>query len=266
MTPAGAAVARWLGRWRPEVALVLGSGLGDLGDQLDGGRRLSYTGIPGFAVPGVAGHRGQLIAGTLSGKNVLVQSGRFHGYEGHGPEVVAVPVRLFRELGISTLVLTNAAGGIAAALGPGSLMLIADHLNFMFTNPLIGAVVPGELRFPDMSEPYDAGLRSVARRVARASGIRLDEGVYAGVSGPSYETRAEIAMLRRLGADAVGMSTVPEVIAARAAGLRCLAISTITNRAAGLGAGKLSHDEVVTEAKAAGERLGRLIRGLLAES
>lgn len=265
MTPAGEAVARWLDGWRPEVALVLGSGLGDLGDQVEDGRHLSYARIPGFAVPGVAGHRGELIAGRLSGRRILVQSGRFHGYEGHPPDVIARPVRLFAELGATILLLTNAAGGIGAGLGPGSLMLIADHLNFMFGNPVIGPVVAGELRFPDMSDPYDAELRALARRVARASGIRLEEGVYAGVAGPSYETRAEIGMLRRLGADAVGMSTVPEVIAARAARLRCLAVSTITNRAAGLGTGRLSHAEVMIEAQAAGERLGRLIRGVLAE-
>ncbi len=265
MTPAGEAVARWLDGWRPEVALVLGSGLGELGHDLMNARRLPFAGIPGFAIPHVAGHQGELIAGTLSGRRVLVQSGRFHAYEGHPPAVLAAPARLFAELGATRLVLTNAAGGIGPGLEPGGLMLIVGHLNFMFANPLIGPVASGEARFPDLSDPYDLELRTVALRVARALGLALREGVYAGVSGPSYETRAEIRMLRTLGADAVGMSTVPEVIAARAAGLRCLAVSIISNRAAGLGSGRLSHDEVMREAKAAGSRLGRLIEGVLAE-
>lgn len=264
MTAAGEAVARWLGPWRPEVALVLGSGLGDLAAEVEGARRLRYDAIPGFAMPGVAGHRGELVAGTLGGRRVLVQSGRFHGYEGHAPATVALPVRLFAGLGAGTVILTNAAGGIAAPLGPGALMLIADHLNLMFANPLVGPPIPGDPRFPDMSAPYDPALRALARRVAAEQGIGLAEGVYAGVSGPSYETRAEIRMLRVLGADAVGMSTVPEVIAARAAGLRCLAVSIITNRAAGLGAARLSHEEVMREAHGAGVRLGRLVRGVLA--
>lgn len=264
MTAAGEVVARWLDGWRPDLALVLGSGLGALGEQVDTARRLPYRAIPGCPDPHVAGHRGELIAGMLEGRRVLVQSGRFHGYEGHAPALVASLVRLYAELGIGTLLLTNAAGGIGAGLEPGSLMLIAGHLNLMFANPLVGAVVPGELRFPDMAEPYDPALRDLARRVARERHVPLAEGVYAGVMGPSYETRAEIRMLRTLGADAVGMSTVPEVVAARAAGIRCLAVSIISNRAAGLGGGRLSHDEVTAVAAEAGSRLGRLMRGVMA--
>lgn len=266
MTPAGEVVARWLAGWHPDLALVLGSGLGALGDEIEDSRRLSYADIPGCPRPHVAGHRGELIAGTLAGRRVLVQSGRFHGYEGHAPAVVASLVRLHGELGIGTLLLTNAAGGIADGLGPGALMLVAGQINFMFANPLAGAVHPGELRFPDMSDPYDPGLRALARQVAERQRIPLAEGVYAGVMGPSYETRAEVRMLRALGADAVGMSTVPEVIAARARGMRCLAISIITNRAAGLGAARLSHDEVIAAAAEAGSRLGRLVRGVIAEA
>lgn len=266
MTPAGEVVARWLAGWRPDLALVLGSGLGALGDQVEDSRRLSYADIPGCPRPHVTGHQGELIAGTLAGRRVLVQSGRFHGYEGHPPAVVASLVRLYGELGIGTLLLTNAAGGISEGLGPGTLMLVTGQLNFMFANPLVGAVPPGELRFPDMSEPYDPGLRGLARRVALQQRIPLVEGVYAGVMGPSYETRTEIRMLRALGADAVGMSTVPEVIAARARGLRCLAVSIITNRAAGLGAARLSHEEVMAAAAGAGSRLGRLVGGVIAEA
>lgn len=266
MTPAGEVVARWLDGRRPEVALVLGSGLGTLADAIDDARRLPYAAIPGCPETHVAGHGGELIAGDLAGRRVLVQSGRFHGYEGHAPAVVASLVRLYGELGIGTLLLTNAAGGIASGLVPGALMLLGGHLNLMFANPLVGPALDGELRFPDMSEPFDPGLRALARRVAERERIPLAEGVYAGVMGPSYETRAEIRMLRMLGADAVGMSTVPEVVAARARGIRCLAVSLITNRAAGLGVGRLSHGDVMAAAAAAGGRLGRLVRGVIAEA
>lgn len=264
MSPALAAVARWLGAWRPEVVVVLGSGLGDLAERLEHPRRLGYGAIPGFVVPGVAGHQGELIAGRLAGRRVLAQSGRFHAYEGHPASTVAQPVRLFAELGAAALVLTNAAGGIGAGLRPGSLMLIADHVNLTSGNPLIGPVRAGETRFPDMSAPYDPALRRIARAVAREERIELAEGVYAGVTGPSYETPAEIRMLRGLGAAAVGMSTVPEVIAARASGLRCLAISIITNLAAGLSAARLTHDEVMLAARGASERLERLLAGVIA--
>jgi len=256
-------VREWLGEWRPELALVLGSGLGVLADRVQQSRRLPYESIPGFAVPAVPGHRGELVAGRLGGKPVLVQNGRFHAYEGHTREAVALPVRLFADLGVTTLLLTNAAGGIGARLGAGSLMLLADHLNLTFSNPLFGPVRQGDSRFPDMSAPYDPDLRRVALAVAQAQGVRLVEGTYAAVSGPSYETPAEVRMLRRLGADAVGMSTVAEVIAARAAGLRCLGISIITNLAAGLGAGRLSHAEVVVAARAAGEGLERIVTGVI---
>ena len=248
---------------RPAVAIVLGSGLGFLGGELEGAVRVPYAAIPGFPRTGVAGHAGELIAGTLEGKAVLAQSGRFHLYEGHEPVLAALPVRVFAALGVRTLILTNAAGGIRRTFRPGSLMLIADHVNMMFRNPLVGPVVEGEERFPDMSDPYDAGLRALARRVAAEAGIALEEGVYAGVLGPSYETRAEIRMLERLGADAVGMSTVPEVVAARARGIRCLGISTVTNLAAGLGGATLSHQEVLDTADRVKGDLVRLVRGVV---
>jgi purine-nucleoside phosphorylase len=210
------AVAEAIGPRRPTVAVVLGSGLGFLGDQIEDAVRVPYARIPGFPEPGVVGHKGELIAGTLEGKTVLAQSGRFHLYEGHEPAVAALPVRVFHALGVRTVILTNAAGGIRRTFRPGTLMLIADHINLMSRNPLVGAVVPGDERFPDMSDPYDSGLRDIARTVAAREGLALEEGVYAGMLGPSYESKAEIRMLERLGADAVGMSTVPEVIAARA--------------------------------------------------
>lgn len=241
------------------MAIVLGSGLGAIAGRMHAVRRLSYRDIPGFPASAVAGHHGELVAGRLGGCAVLCQSGRFHAYEGHPPEVVALPVRLFADLGIERLVLTNASGGIATRLVAGTLMLITDQINLTFQNPLHGAVREGEPRFPDMSAPFDPDLTELARRSARTLGIRLEEGVYAGVMGPSYETPAEIRMLRSLGADAVGMSTVLEVVAARAAGLRCTAVSVVSNRAAGLGAGKLSHQDVIAACELAGHDLERLL-------
>ncbi|MGH7548571.1 MAG: purine-nucleoside phosphorylase, partial [Gemmatimonadales bacterium] len=190
-------------------------------------------------------------------------SGRFHLYEGHAPAVAALPVRVFAHLGVRTLIVTNAAGGLRLTFRPPVLMLIADHINLMFRNPLVGPVEAGEQRFPDMSDPYDPELRAHAREVARSEKIALQEGVYAALLGPSFETPAEIRMLARLGADAVGMSTVPEVIAARARGIRCLGVSSITNVAAGLSAAKLSHEEVLDAGRLVAGRLATLIRGVL---
>ncbi len=246
----------------PAVAIVLGSGLGFLGGELADAVRVPYARIPGFPLPTVEGHAGELIAGTLDGVPVLAQSGRFHLYEGHAAPLAALPVRVFAALGVTTLILTNAAGGIRRTFGSGTLMLIADHINMMSRNPLVGAVVGGDERFPDMSDPYDAELRAAARRVAVEERIALEEGVYAAMLGPSFESKAEIEMMKRLGADAVGMSTVPEVIAARARGIRCLGISIVTNPAAGLG-GKLSHQEVLEAADRVKGDLARLVRGIV---
>jgi purine-nucleoside phosphorylase len=260
---AAEAVRAAIGKRKPAFAIVLGSGLGFLGDEIADQVRVPYAKVPGFPQPGVAGHAGELIAGTLEGKSVLAQSGRFHVYEGHEAVVAALPVRVFHTLGVRTVLLTNAAGGIRRTFHPGALMLISDHINMMGRNPLVGPVVPGDERFPDMSDPYDAELRAVARRVAQDQKIALEEGVYAGLLGPSYETKAEIEMMKRIGADAVGMSTVPEVIAARACGMKCIGISTITNIAAGLGGSVLSHKEVLETADRVKGDLGRLVKGII---
>ena len=257
------AVRSSIGRRQPIVAIVLGSGLGFLGDELKDAVRLPYAQVPGFPQPTVAGHAGELIVGMLEGTTVVAQSGRFHLYEGHDPATAALPVRVFHALGVATLVVTNAAGGIRRTFRPGTLMLIADHLNLMSRNPLVGPLLEGDERFPDMSDPYDARLRALARRVAAEQRIPLEEGVYAAVLGPSYETRAEIEMMKRIGADAVGMSTVPEVVAARACGMKCVGISTITNLAAGLGGATLSHQEVLETADRVKGDLGRLVKGII---
>ncbi len=258
------AVSRTLGSLAPRVAIVLGSGLGDAADEVRSATRIPYAEIPGFQKPSAPGHKGELVAGTLDGVPVLVQSGRFHLYEGHAPAVAALPVRLFARLGVGTLIVTNAAGGIRPTFRPPTLMLIADHINLMFRNPLEGPVEEGEQRFPDMSDPYDPALRALAREVARQEKIVLEEGVYAALLGPSYETPAEIRMLQRLGTDAVGMSTVPEVIVARARGIRCLGFSSITNVAAGLSAAPLSHAEVLAAGTQVAGQLATLIRGVIA--
>jgi purine-nucleoside phosphorylase len=257
------AVGERLGGLRPRVAIVLGSGLGSVADAVKSAIRIPQSEIPGFPEPGAPGHKGELVGGTLEGVPVVVQSGRFHLYEGHAPDVAALPTRVFAALGATTLVVTNAAGGIRLTFRPPTLMLIADHINLMFQNPLVGPVAEGDERFPDMSDPYDPELRRLAREVARTERIALEEGVYAGLLGPSFETPAEIRMLQRLGADAVGMSTVPEVIAARARGVRCLGFSSITNVAAGLSAQKLSHLEVLEAGKQISGQLEQLIRGVL---
>jgi purine-nucleoside phosphorylase len=254
-----------LGGQSPQVAVVLGSGLGKLTERLHNPVRVSYADIPGFHIPTVPGHAGELVAGMLGGTAVLLQSGRFHMYEGHAAFTAALPVRVFAALGIGTLVVTNAAGGIRRSFSAGSLMLISDHLNLTGRSPLEGAVLPGEVRFPDMSVAYDADLRSLARTVAREARITLQEGVYAGLLGPTYETPAEVKMLERMGADAVGMSTVVEVIAARALGMRCLGISLITNPAAGSSTELLSHAEVMATANEAGGHLADLITGIVAK-
>ena len=261
-------IARRLGPFRPRVAIVLGSGLGSVADSVDSAIRIPYSAIPGFPEPGAPGHKGELVGGTLEGVPLLAQSGRFHLYEGHAPAVAALPTRVFARLGVRTLIVTNAAGGIRHTFRPPTLMLIADHINLMFRNPLAGPVEEGEERFPDMSDPYDAELRARARDVARAERIPLEEGVYAALLGPAFETPAEIRMLARLGADAVGMSTVPEVITARARGVRCLGFSSVTNVAAGLAgeagvAQKLSHQEVLEAGRGLAGQLERLIRGVL---
>ena len=249
----------------PDVALILGSGLGALADEIGDATAISFGDIPGFPPAAVAGHAGRLVIGELEGLACAAMQGRFHMYEGHDPATVALPVRALLELGARTLIVTNAAGGINRTFTAGDLMLIEDHINLMGRSPLTGPVLEGETRFPDMSHAYDARLRQLTERVAGEQSLQLVRGVYAAVLGPSYETPAEIRMLERLGADAIGMSTVPEVIVARARAVPVLGISLITNLAAGLSSKTLSHEEVVAAGAAASERFARLIRGVLRE-
>lgn len=253
----------------PRVGLVLGSGLGDLADELDDACALAFRDIPHHPQATVAGHAGELVLGRLESVAVAVWRGRAHFYEGRTMAEVAFPARLLRELGGRALILTNAAGGLNESFRAGDLMLVADHLNLpglMGHNPLRGneADSLGE-RFVDLAEIYDGDLRRLAARVAQRLGLELQQGVYAMVAGPNYETPAEARMLRLLGADAVGMSTAPEAVAARQVGLRVAAISTITNVILGGPTGGTSHAEVLAAAEAAKPRLGALIRGMLSD-
>lgn len=251
---------------RPDVALVLGSGLGGFADTLSGATRIPYGDIPHMPVSAVAGHAGQLVIGEAEGARCVAMQGRVHLYEGHDPSEVVFGLRLMLRLGARTVIVTNAAGGANPVLEPGDLMLIEDHLNLTGRTPLLGpnddAIGP---RFPDMSRAYDPELRALACRVAAARGVPLRTGVYAGLLGPSYETPAEIRMMQRLGADAVGMSTVLETIAARHAGARVLGISCITNKGAGLSAHLLDHAEVQETADRVRDRFVALLRGVLGE-
>jgi purine-nucleoside phosphorylase len=249
----------------PDVALILGSGLGALADEIADAVTIPFGGIPGFPHAAVAGHAGRLVLGELEGMACAALQGRFHMYEGHDAAAVALPARMLLALGARTLIVTNAAGGINRSFAAGDLMLIEDHLNLTASSPLTGPVLEGETRFPDMTRAYDARLHRIAERVAAGQSLRLVRGVYAAVPGPSYETPAEIRMLARLGADAIGMSTVPEVIVARARDVPVLGISLITNLAAGLSATPLSHDEVVAAGTEARGRFAALIRGVIRE-
>lgn len=250
----------------PKIGLVLGSGLGILAEEIEGPETVDYGEIPHFPVSTVEGHAGRLVVGRLESQPVVTMQGRFHYYEGYGMQEVTFPIRVMKALGVETLIVTNAAGGIHTDFEAGDLMLIQDHLNLMFTNPLMG---PNHsewgVRFPDMSEAYDPQYRQLAKEVAKAQGIHLREGIYAGLTGPSYETPAEIRMLRRMGADAVGMSTVPEVIVARHGGMRVIGISCISNLAAGILPQPLSHEEVMETAERVKPRFIRLVKGLIQE-
>jgi purine-nucleoside phosphorylase len=252
------------GREAPDLFAVLGSGLGFMADALEDAVSVPFAEVPGFPGAAVEGHPGRVVMGMLEGRKVLVQAGRFHVYEGHDLGTVVLPVRIAAALGVPVFLVTNAAGGANPALGPGTLMLISDHLNLMGRNPLIGPAPPGEPRFPDMTAAYDPELRALARKVAGELGIPLAEGVYAAVTGPSYETPAEVRMIGALGGDAVGMSTVPEVIAARSAGMRVIGISLVTNPGAGLSPEPLSHEEVLEAGREAAPRFERLVRGVVA--
>ena len=261
--------AQYIGRLtelRPEVGLIMGSGLGVLGDYIEQAVTVPYEDIPHFPVSTVEGHAGELLIGTLAGRTVVLMRGRFHMYEGYEPEQTAFPVRVMKELGVKTLLVTNAAGGINTDFAQGNLMLISDHINFTGKSPLIGPN-DNELgpRFPDMSEAYSKRLRSTAKGIAAKQGFSLSEGVYLGLLGPSYETPAEIRMMRVLGADAVGMSTVAEVIAARHCGIEVVGISCITNMASGILDQPLSHDEVMETAERVKSQFLGLVTALIAE-
>jgi len=249
----------------PRVAVILGSGLGGIGDAIDDARRVPYRDVPGFPAATVVGHAGELIGGSLGGTPVVALSGRFHMYEGHDAALAAFPVRVLHALGARILIVSNAAGATRPDVAPGSVLLLSDHANFMFRNPLIGALEPGDERFPDMSRPYDDDLRALARAVAAEQGMRLEDGVYFGLLGPSYETSAEVRMLRRLGADVVGMSTVPEVIVARALGMRVLGFTCVTNLACGLAAAPITHTEVIETTARVAAQLQQLVRGIVSK-
>ncbi|MEX2104043.1 MAG: purine-nucleoside phosphorylase, partial [Bacilli bacterium] len=225
---------------------ILGSGLGVLADEISNPTKIPYNEIPYFPVSTVEGHAGQLVIGKLEDNDVVAMKGRFHYYEGYSLEMVTFPIRVMKALGVETIIVTNAAGGINTQFQGGDLMLISDHINFMFQNPLMG---PNDaamgIRFPDMSQAYDHHLRVLAQSIANQLHIPVQEGVYVGMTGPTYETPSEVRMIRKLGGDAVGMSTVPEVIVARHAGMRVLGISCISNMAAGILEQPLTHSEVM---------------------
>lgn len=258
------AFVRSKSRLQPRLAVVLGSGLGAFADQLADRTEIPYAEIPGWPPSTAVGHAGRLVLGRLDGLPVAVMAGRSHLYEGYTPAQVTNGVRVLHGLGIESIVFTNAAGGINLSYSQGSLVLIADHINLQGANPLIG---PNDdsagPRFPDMSEAYSAEYRDTARKVAAELGIPLGEGVYAALTGPSYETPAEIRYLRTIGADLVGMSTVPEVIVANYLGMRVLAISCVTNMAAGVQPRKINHQEVLETGRRIQETLVRFLKALL---
>lgn len=244
----------------PEVGLILGSGLGIQADWIEQAVTIPYQEIPHFPTSTVEGHAGELLVGKIEGRPVMMAKGRFHMYEGYGPEWTAFPVRVMKALNVQKLLVTNAAGGINSSYQAGDLMLISDHLNMTGRNPLLGANdIRLGTRFPDMSQAYSTRLRNLAKEIAKRQGIDLQEGVYVGLLGPNYETPAEIRMLRMLGGDAVGMSTVSEVIVAQHTGIEVLGISCISNMAAGILDQPLSHDEVVKTAEQVKEKFLRLV-------
>lgn len=249
---------------RPEIGLTLGSGLGVLADLVENPVTIPYREIPYFPVSTVEGHAGDLLIGTIEGRAVVMMKGRFHMYEGYAPEVTAFPVWVMKAIGAEKLLVTNAAGGINTGYEPGDLMVISDHLNLTGRNPLIGANDSRlGVRFPDMSQAYSPRLRQLAKATAEEQGFSLREGVYAGLLGPNYETPAEIRMLRTMGADAVGMSTVSEVIVASHAGLEVLGISCISNMAAGILDQPLSHHEVMETAEKVKDAFLKLVLALI---
>ena len=253
-------------RCRPELAVILGSGLGSIAERLDDQELLPYAEIPGFPRSNVSGHAARFVFGRLNGRPIVAMQGRFHYYEGLSMRQLTFPVYVLRQLGIKSIVLTNACGGINPAFAPGDLMLISDHINFAGNNPLIGEnderFGP---RFPDMTEAYDPSLRALTRELASELSIPLQEGVYAFFTGPCYETAAEIRAYHTLGADAIGMSTVPEATAAHYLGMKVLGISCITNMATGISKTHHSHEEVLAIAAASSKAFCRLLERVLTE-
>ena len=236
-------------RLQPKIGLILGSGLGDYADTLEDAVKIPYSQIPNFPVPTIPGHSGALVFGRKQGREVVVMQGRIHYYEGLSQQEITLPIRVLAALGVKTVVLTNACGGVNLSFAPGDLMLISDHINYSGANPLMGPNLDAfGPRFPDMSDLYTASLRKAIREKAEAAGIPLREGVYAMYSGPNFETPAEIRMFRILGADTVGMSTVPEALVAGHCGMNVVGVSCVTNMAAGVLPVKLTHEEVTETA------------------
>ena len=263
---AAAVIAERAPGFAPRLGLILGSGLGGVADAIGDARTVAYGELPGFPEPGIAGHEGRLVLGTLAGLPVACLQGRRHVYEGGDPGAMRAPVRALRRAGADALLVTNAAGSLRPEVGPGSLMAISDHINLLGVNPLTGpnddAVGP---RFPSLRDAYDPDLRHRLRVAAQRLGVPLAEGVYLATAGPTFETPAEIRAFRSLGADAVGMSTVPEVILARHCGLRVAAVSALTNLGEGMGGEPLSHEQTLRHAEAAAGDLARLVEGFCAE-
>ncbi len=249
----------------PRVAMILGSGLGSLADRIDKPTSIAYGQLPHLTNPTAMGHQGRFVCGTLAGVPVIAMQGRLHAYEGHSIDLVALPVRVMHALGASVLIVSNAAGGLNPHYRVGDVMVIDDHLNLMFRNPLVGANDP-QLgpRWPDMSAPYDRQLAEQAEAVARTNDFACHRGVYVGMLGPTYETRAEYRMARKLGGDVVGMSTVPEVIVAVQQGMRVLGLSTITNACSPDMLGETSGEQVVAAASLASEKLQCIVEGVIA--
>lgn len=266
MIQAAAAAITEKSSHQPDIGMILGSGLGVMADEVENPTIIPYKDIPHFPLSTVEGHAGELVIGTLSGKEVVMMKGRFHFYEGYEPSLIAFPIRVLIALGVSKLIVTNAAGGVNKSFTPGDLMLITDHLNLAGTNPLIGKnddrLGP---RFPDMSNAYDPALMALAEEAAAQQHLPLQKGVYAWFTGPNYETPAEVRMARVLGADAVGMSTVPEVLVAVHGGVSVLGISCITNMAAGILDQPLNHKEVMETAQMVEQRFKQLVRDILAK-
>ncbi|UCE34715.1 MAG: purine-nucleoside phosphorylase [Deltaproteobacteria bacterium] len=242
----------------PKIGVILGSGLGKLVEEFENPASIRYGDIPNFPIPAVEGHKGEVVAGSLAGVSVLAFSGRIHYYEGYTMEEVCFPVRVMSGLGVETVIITNAAGAVNETYSPGDIVIIADHINLMGDNPLRGTT-----HFIDMTEAYSHELRAVAHDVAGELGLKLDEGVYLVLSGPSFESPAEIRMMRIMGADLVGMSTIPEVIMANKLGMKVLGLSMVTNMAAGITGRPLTHTEVIEATRKAADKFKGLVRGIV---